>query len=219
MAGVLAFPMAGPFGSPPTPGRRMSFSASTPPADDRESADSGLVRRMAAGDKAACGELYDRFSRPLYSLALRVTGDSAEAQDVVQEVFVALWNKAAAFDPARGSAFAWAISLTRNRAIDRLRMRRRRAALIEESFPADLAATAPATDSADDLIFKEKAGAVRAALATLPRDQLRALELAYFGNLTQQEIAARLAEPLGTVKARIRRGLLKLRDTLAHRHD
>lgn len=176
---------------------------------------------MAAGDKSACAALYDRFSRPLYSVALRVLGDQAEAQDIVQDVFLALWEKAATFEASRGSAFAWAITLTRNRSIDRLRTRRRRAALLDESFPADVASGAGSTqsDSVDGLILKEKAGAVRAALATLPPDQLRALELAYFGNLTQQEIAARLNEPLGTVKARIRRGLLKLRDALALGRD
>lgn len=183
--------------------------------------DGALLRRMAAGDHSACAALYDRFSRPLYSVALRVIGDQAEAEDIVQDVFVALWEKAPAFDAARGSAFAWAIALTRNRAIDRLRMRRRRAALLGHSPPEDVAggSPVPAAGSADELIFREKAGAVRTALAALPLEQLRPLELAFFGGLTQQEIASRLNEPLGTVKARIRRGLLRLRDSLARRHD
>jgi RNA polymerase sigma-70 factor, ECF subfamily len=188
---------------------------------DRQQIDSELVRRMARGDKSACAELYDRFSRPLYSIALRVLSDPTEAEDVVQDVFLALWENASTFDTGRGSAFGWAVTLTRNRSIDRLRMRRRRATLLNESFAGDLPGGAGGTDpdSAGDLVFKEQSGAVRAALATLPTEQLRALELAYFSGLTQQEIAARLSEPLGTIKARIRRGLLKLRDVLPRRHD
>lgn len=216
MAGSLFFAMA--------PGERpaarfespMSAPESTDPSGDRQREDGELIRRMAAGDKAACAALYDRFSRPLYSVALRILNDQAEAEDIVQDVFLALWEKAGSFVSTRGSAFGWAITLTRNRAIDRLRTRRRRANLLSESFAGDLpgAGTSAESDSADELVLKEKSGAVRAALATLPAEQVRALELAFFSGLTQQEIAARLSEPLGTVKARIRRGLLKLRDTL-----
>jgi RNA polymerase sigma-70 factor (ECF subfamily) len=194
---------------------------STELPDDRSSAEGELIQRMARGDRQACADLYDRFSRPLFSVALRIINDPAEAQDVVQDVFLALWEKAASFDGQRGSAFAWAITLVRNRAIDRLRTRRRRSTLLNESFVEDLPGGRGAADpdSADDLIFKEKTGAVREALSSLPAEQLRALELAFFSGLTQQEIAERLSEPLGTVKARIRRGLLKLRDTLTRRHD
>ena len=179
------------------------------------------MRRMAGGDKQACAELYDRFSQPLFSLALRILNDASEAQDIVQDVFLALWEKAAAFDRERGSTFGWAVTLVRNRAIDRLRTRRRRSTLLKETFAGDLPGGASVADpnSVDDLMFKEKTVAVRAALSSLPAEQLRALELAFFSGLTQQEIAAQLSEPLGTVKARIRRGLLKLRDTLTARHD
>jgi RNA polymerase sigma-70 factor (ECF subfamily) len=199
---------------------RMTFGASSEP-EDRGKEDAELVRRMSRGDKSACAALYDRFSRPLYSLALRILNDKSEAEDVVQEVFLTLWEKAGAFEADRGSAFGWAVTLTRNRAIDRLRTRRRRSTLLSESFVEDLPGGQSAIDpdSADDLMFKEKSVAVRAALASLPPDQLRAVELAYFSGLTQQEIASRLSEPLGTVKARIRRGLIKLRDTLTRRHD
>ena len=221
MASVLAFPMA------PSERRhaplhpRMTALDSMQPPGDRQKEDGELVRRMARGDKQACSELYDRFSRPLYSVALRVLSDQSEAEDVVQDVFLALWEKSGTFDTTRGSAFGWAITLTRNRAIDRLRTRRRRATLLSESFVEDIPGgnAEPDPDSADDLIFKERSGAVRAALSTLPVDQLRALELAFFSGLTQQEIAARLSEPLGTVKARIRRGLLKLRESMTRRHD
>jgi RNA polymerase sigma-70 factor, ECF subfamily len=172
---------------------------------------------MARGDKAALARLYDQLAGPLYSLAHRVLNDAGEAQDVVQDVFLQLWHKAAAYDAGRGSVFAWAATLTRNRAIDRVRMRKRRAELLADSA-ADLQPAAGGdADSAASLWAREKAGAVRAALATLAPEQQKALELAFFTGLTQQEIAAKLAEPLGTIKARIRRGLLKLRETLPAR--
>ena len=220
LSDIFAFPMA-PRGTLRVERTGMTGGTSIPPLGDRQKEDGNLIRRMAHGDKTACAELYDRFARPLYSVALRILNDNSEAEDVVQEVFLALWEKADSFDVNRGSAFGWAITLTRNRAIDRLRTRRRRSNLLNESFvedfPGGLSTSEP--DSADDLIFKEKTVAVRAALSTLPPDQLRAVELAFFSGLTQQEIASRLSEPLGTVKARIRRGLMKLRDTLIRRHD
>jgi RNA polymerase sigma-70 factor (ECF subfamily) len=214
LPGVLAYAMAG---DDRAPGRRMSDPAPSEPPDDRREIDADLLRRMARRDQAAFAELYDRFSRPLYSTALRILNDARESEDIVQDVFLALWEKAAAFESDRGSAFSWAVTLTRNRAIDRIRMRKRRAELLSASVPEDLGyhADANAGDSADNLWLKEKAGAVRAAVATLPAEQQRALELSFFSGLTQQEIAEQLREPLGTVKARIRRGLLKLRETLS----
>ncbi len=192
-----------------------------PPADiapsgDPSAADAELVRRIAAGDRSALSALYERFSRPLYSASLRIIGDAAEAQDVVHDVFVTLWGKASLFRADRGTAFSWAISLTRNRAIDRLRTRRRRSELLEGSFPADLGYPEPAEGAAagDASDREDRARVVRAAVAALPTEQQRALELAFFGGLTQQEIAKRLSEPLGTIKARIRRGLARLRETL-----
>jgi RNA polymerase sigma-70 factor (ECF subfamily) len=195
--------------------QRMTAPA-TPP-DDRSKADAQLVRRMAARDKAALAELYDRFSTPLYATAVRIVGDRSEAEDLVHDVFVALWEKAADFDDQRGSAFSWAITLIRNRAIDRVRSRRRRGDILESSAPIDLGYDEHPAGAQDMAVAGDRAEAVRAAVATLPPEQKRALELAFFGGLTQQEIAAKLAEPLGTVKARIRRALLKLRDVLPHR--
>jgi RNA polymerase sigma-70 factor (ECF subfamily) len=197
----------------------MTPDAGTGPPDERSRADAELLRRIAAGDRAALGEIYDRFSRPLYSTALHIVRDAAEAQDIVHDVFIALWNKAGVYDHERGTAFSWAVTLTRNRSIDRLRTRRRRAGLLEQSLPGDLgygdAAGGPAADA--EAARGDESRLVRAALATLPADQQRAVELAFFSGLTQQEIAARLQEPLGTIKARIRRGLVKLRETLARR--
>lgn len=187
-------------------------------ADDRGREHAALLATMARGDKTALARLYDLLARPLYSLAFRVLNDAGEAQDVVQDVFLQMWHKAATYDPGRGSVFAWAATLTRNRAIDRVRMRKRRAELLAGSAP-DLqpAAVGSDTDSAGSLWLREKAGAVRTALTTLAPDQQKAIELAFFSGLTQPEIAARLNEPLGTIKARIRRGLLKLREILPAR--
>lgn len=199
--------------------RRMTVPSFNESPDERGQVDADLLRRVARRDQAAFATLYDRFSRPLFSLALRILNDRREAEDVVQEVFLSLWEKASVFAQERGSAFSWAVTLTRNRAIDRVRLRRRRAELLAASSAAELGGSfaGPDADSADSLCFKEEAGAVRAAVAELPADQQRALQLAFFSGLTQQEIAEQLHEPLGTIKARIRRGLIKLRSALSPR--
>ncbi len=200
---------------------RMSDSPApnSPSPEEREQVDARLMRRIAARDRAAFAELYDRFSGPLFGAAMRILRDSAEAQDVVHDAFVSLWEKADTFAHERGSPFSWAVTLVRNRAIDRVRQRRRRAELLAESAPSDLgyADAAPNPSATDAAVAGDEARAVRAAVATLPAEQKKALELAFFGGLTQEEIARTLREPLGTVKARIRRGLIKLRDSLASR--
>lgn len=197
----------------------MIEPAPTPPRGERELIDARLITRIAVGDREALSELYDRFSGPLYATASRIVRDSAEAQDIVHDAFVTLWEKASAFEPERGSAFSWMVTLVRNRAIDRVRSRRRRAELLAESAPGDLgypegSATTAGSDAA---AASDDAQLVRAAVARLPAEQRTALELAFFGGFTQEQIAEKLHEPLGTVKARIRRGLLKLRDALALR--
>ena len=201
-------------------GRCAMTSVSPPvPPDERARIDAQLVQRMARRDQQAFATLYDRFSGPLYGTALRILREPAEAQDVVHDVFVTLWEKATAFDAARGSAFSWAVTLVRNRSIDRLRMRRRRHELLAESAPEELGydSGGPAASGDESAAAGDDARAIRDAVAALPLEQQRAVELAFFSGLTQEEIARRLAEPLGTVKARIRRGLLKLRDLLAPR--
>lgn len=197
----------------------MNMGGDQPPSGhDRHREQAHLVAAMARGDKTAMASLYDQLSGPLYSLARQMLGNPAEAEDLVQDIFLQLWRTAASYDPARGPVFSWAVTLTRNRAIDRLRMHKRRGELLVAAGP-DLQPTAAGRDgdSADILWWREKAGAVRHALTALAPEQRTAIELAFFGGLTQQEIAARLDEPLGTVKARIRRGLLRLRDTLSAR--
>jgi RNA polymerase sigma-70 factor, ECF subfamily len=200
------------------PGLRMSGDPRGEADGARAAEDARLLGRMAGGDRLALAELYDRFSRPLYATALRVLGDPAEAQDVTHDVFLALWERASGFEAGRGSAFSWAVTLLRNRAIDRLRSRRRRSQILEGAVPADLGYDEGAPGAgAEGAAAADEAGEVRAAVAALPPDQRRALDLAFFGGLTQQEIARELNEPLGTVKARIRGGMLKLRESLARR--
>jgi RNA polymerase sigma-70 factor (ECF subfamily) len=206
-------------GRKPLPHGRMSMGENTPPSDDdRNREQVRLVAAMARGDKAAMAALYDQLSVPLYSLAYRMLSDASEAQDLTQDIFLQLWRTAASYESGRGSVFSWAVTLTRNRAIDRLRMRKRRSEILSAAAP-ELQPAAPGgdTDSAGSLWLSEKTAAVRTALDELAPDQKQAIELAFFGGLTQQEIAARLGEPLGTIKARIRRGLLKLKDRLPAR--
>lgn len=197
----------------------MNTGGNIPPSsDDRSQEQARLVEAMAKGDKSAMATLYDQLSGPLYSLAYRMLGDAAEAQDLTQDIFLQLWRTAGGYDARRGSVFSWAVTLTRNRAIDRIRMRRRRTEILSSAAP-DLQPAAPVSDgdSASALWLREKSATVRSVLAELAPDQKQAIELAFFGGLTQQEIAERLNEPLGTIKARIRRGLLKLKDRLPAR--
>ena len=198
---------------------RMTLPTDADSQEVRASVNAELVRRMAGGDRDALAELYDRLSKPLYSTARHILNDSAEAQDVVHDVFLALWENAGSFDSSRGAAFSWAVTLTRNRAIDRLRTRANRARLLGKSVPDDLGYGLEVFPIGGDSKAElgERAEAVRLAMADLPKEQQRALELAFFSGLTQKEIADQLREPIGTIKARIRRGLVKLRDTLASR--
>lgn len=174
-----------------------------------------LMQRLGKGDRQSFAELYDRFSSVLFSIACRVLNNHEAAQDVLQEVFVQIWEKAPLYDPARGKPLTWAITLTRNKAIDRLRTTQRRSRLRE-----DLEKEASAAEQFDDksslaaVQSVEQGALVRAALTKLPREQIEALELAFFAGLTQVEIAERLQTPLGTVKARIRRGMMRLRELL-----
>ena len=175
----------------------------------------GRVRRVAAGDEAALAALYDEHARPVYSLILRILGDVGEAEEVLQDVFSQAWQQAKRYDAIRGTVAAWLLNMARTRAIDRLRARRARpdtAAATPEGTLGTL--TAPAIDPADALAVERDVEQLRKALDALPIVQRRAIELAYFEGLTQSEIAGRLAEPLGTIKTRIRLGLLKLRDAL-----
>ena len=183
----------------------------------QQDTDRETIFRIARGDQRAFGLLYDRLSSPLYSLAVRMLGDSSEAQDALQEVFLQIWRRAAAYDAEQSTVFSWAVLMTRSRVIDRLRARNRRLRVVATSIDDDRAEIAPApvpsAESASDTIGRnEEARRVRSTLNTLPAEQREAIELSFFSELTHHEIASQLGQPLGTIKARIRRGLLKLRE-------
>jgi RNA polymerase sigma-70 factor (ECF subfamily) len=173
------------------------------------------IREMAAGNASALAEVYDRHVSVVYSLALRIVGEEGEAEDVVQEVFAQAWRQAGRYDAGRGSVVAWLLIMTRTRAIDRLRARQSRpdrATVSDDVFLERL--VAPVQDPAVHMAAEQDAVRVRRALGELPLLQRVAIELAFFEGLTQQEIAERLEQPLGTVKTRIRLGLMKLREAL-----
>ncbi len=169
--------------------------------------DEALVALAARSDDEALGELYDRSGRVAYSLAVRVVRDPTLAQDVVQEAFLALWRNAASFDPARGKAQTWMLTLVHRRAVDLVRREDRRRADPLDDAPV---ATGEATD--EEAWVRDRRRVVQGALGKLPADQREALELAYYGGLTQSELADRLGVPLGTIKSRMFAGLTRLRD-------
>ena len=179
--------------------------------------DEALMLAVTSRDQHAFAVVYDRYVDLVYSTSLRVLAETQMAEDVTQDVFVRLWNRPETFVAERGRFLAWLMSVARNRAVDELRARgRRRRREVDAIEPMDDHTNAIA-DGDDPLHFAElheEQRKVRAALAELPADQRRALELAYFGGLTQQEIAITLHEPLGTVKTRIRLGMMKLRRSL-----
>ena len=181
--------------------------------------DEQLIVKVAQGDRAAFIALYDRFSSPLYSLAIKMLANETEAQDLLQEVFLSVWNKADTYRAGRGSAFSWVVAQLRNRAIDRLRSRRRRSELLEANAP-DLEPTSSATPtSAEHCELGERAREVRSAMGQLSDEQREVLRMAYFDGLTQSEIAERLEEPLGTIKARAQRGMARMRTILRVLHE
>jgi RNA polymerase sigma-70 factor (ECF subfamily) len=179
----------------------------------RELADEELMQLLNRGEARAFEVVYDRHSGVAFSLAYRMVGLRATAEEVVQEAFLALWRSNARYDRTRGSVRTWILGIVHNRAIDALRRSmvhdRRRASDegLEERFEAR-------ERTEVEVARRDEAQEVRTALDTLPADQLRVIELAYFGGFTHAEIASMLEEPLGTVKGRMRLGLAKMRDQL-----
>jgi RNA polymerase sigma-70 factor (ECF subfamily) len=176
-----------------------------------------LLPAVAQGNISAFEELYDRYSPTVYGLLLRILANADDAQEVLQETFVKAWTSASMFDSVRGSEVAWLISIARSRGIDRLRSRRTRVEREDEAGReiSILSSFVETSTGADDAILAEERQAVRGALAELPEAQRIALELAYFEGLSQSEIAARLDQPLGTIKTRMQLGMKKMRERLA----
>jgi RNA polymerase sigma-70 factor (ECF subfamily) len=172
--------------------------------------DEALLSLVASSDDAALGELYDRFGGVAYGLALRIVRDQALAQDAVQEAFLAVWRSADRFLAERAKASTWILTLVHRRAVDLVRREERRRGEPLEDLPAD--AVEPAAEDAVDVHFQR--AIVREALRQLPAEQRQALELGYYGGLTQAEIAERLGQPLGTIKSRMFSGLARLRELL-----
>ena len=171
------------------------------------------VQRVASGNQEALATLYDETNSLLYSLALRILGDITEAEEVVLDVYTQVWQSAQNFDPVRGTAAAWLVMLTRSRAIDRLRSRTARTKHEEplEGIPAVAAGGASPEEAS---VLSQQGRLVRAALTALPTVQREAIELAYFSGLSHSELVTKLGQPLGTVKTRIRLGMMKLREQL-----
>jgi RNA polymerase sigma-70 factor (ECF subfamily) len=182
---------------------------------DLERTDEELAALIAARNEIAFRILYDRYADLVYGVAMRVLADPAAAQDVVQDVFLRYWRFPASFDAGRGRFMSWMLSVARNRAVDEVRSRGRRR--LHETPPAE-GADDPVDESAIDparlAVLSAERQEIRAALSQLPNEQREAIELAYFGGLTQQEIAEQLSTPLGTIKTRVRLGMRKLRFAL-----
>jgi RNA polymerase sigma-70 factor (ECF subfamily) len=219
---ALVDPPAAPQRAPPPPG---AARGPIPDAAD----DAALAARLAAGDERALAALYDAYSARLYALAYRILSTPQDAEEAVLDAFLQAWREAPRFDPARGTLTAWLVLITRSRALDRLRARgrlertmdraRALAGPADDSATADPSAAGPAVgsrsaDPAREVERREEDARVRAALDTLPPPIRQALDLAFFEGLTHTEIADRLGWPLGTVKTRVRGGLLRLREAL-----
>lgn len=180
---------------------------------DLSPTDDQLVQRIATGDASALEGLYDKYVRQCFGLALRLVGEPGLAEEVVQEVFTKLWSSPNSYSAQRGAFVSWLLSLVHHRCIDELRRRSRTEVALDTDDPLSTLNTAadPQPDPSDQVWLMEQQRVVRKALMELQVNQRQVLELAYFGGLSQSQIAAKLGQPLGTVKTRMRMGLQNLR--------
>lgn len=193
--------------------------ADTPPPSSRSDEDAwcaALVERVAAGEAQALEELYDRYARPAYSLARRVTGDRVFAEEAVQEVFLAVWRQPGRFQAGRGGFATWLLAAVHHKAVDAVRREEavRRRALALQSVQALDVSDPPASRPEDAVEERMRGERVRRALRALPESQREAMTLAYYGGYTQREIAALIGTPIGTVKTRMHRAMHNLRNAL-----
>lgn len=191
----------------------VSSSFQSGAAHPQTSEDDALLDRITARDRDALAELYDRWSATVFAVALRVLGSRSDAEDIVQDTFVDVWRRAKQFEPTRGSARSWLLTIARNRSIDRLRAGRVATKAIDDGR---VESNRERPRGADEQVEQQRhCHKVQAALTSLSPEQRTVLELGYFEGLTQVEIAARLGEPLGTVKSRVRAALEKLGKALS----
>jgi RNA polymerase sigma-70 factor, ECF subfamily len=193
----------------PSPVREQEYS---PRTDDQRIDLPQLFYRVAAGEHQALAELYDATSKVVFSLALRIVHEREIAEDVVIEVYTQVWGHAATYDSQRGTPLAWLLTLTRSRAIDILRSRQRTQKEEPLEHAQHVSADLPSPEDHSEAAERQRV--VRRALASLNEEQRQLIELAYFSDLSHSEIAARVGQPLGTVKTRIRLGMLRLREQL-----
>ena len=179
-------------------------------------ADVLLVQQINQGDDQAFATFYDRFAPGLFSMIFAILRDQKESEDVLQEAFIQMWKRTSTYDATRSSLFTWSVMIARHKAIDRLRSRQRQSRLAEAvaNEPDDITASAPVERADQQLARSDERERVRAALSQLGAAQREALDLAFFAGLSQTQISEKLGTPLGTVKARIRRGLMALREVL-----
>lgn len=183
-------------------------------AEKIQQSDEDLLRAIAAGDELSLSFLYDRYKTILFSVIFRILNNRAEAEDILQDTFFQVWQKAANFDETRGRGFTWLVTLARSRSIDRVRSLVSQQRIAESST---VAVSEQIIDVEDETIHKHQRQAVRGIMNELPEEQRKILHLAYFEGLSQSEIAEKLNAPLGTVKTRMRSGITRLRDSFSER--
>ena len=174
------------------------------------------ISQMARGDESALGFFYDASNSLVYGLVFRIVGDACATEEVTLDVYLQVWRQANCFDSTRGRAFTWLMVMARSRALDKLRSRAQERSQ-NESLDAVAETKSETLDPEEIIVVAEQQAEVRQTLNTLSDEQRQPIELVYFGGLTQSEIALKLNQPLGTIKTRIRNGMLKLRETLQSR--